>query len=799
MFSVEYLSRFAIFVTIQLKVNLKQIFKYILLLIITITIVSGCSVKKNLNKDQVLINKYRISVEGKNSEISTSELRTLVKPDPNSRFLSFRFKLWTHLRYQKKQTKLNTWLNKQFGEEPVFYYEKSMEVIKRKMFKYLNNVGYFNSQIEYKTSFGNKTANVRFKIIPGKPYTISEITYDISDSLLHTYFDKELKKTLIKKGDIYNAYTFDNERDRITDYLRNNGYYYFNRNFIQFVVDSNLVEHAMKVNLVINNVRKKDADSPGEFIEEYHKIYTINKVTVIPEFNPNNTLNYDTTVHVIEFWKDPTRYEYDFLYNRKVHLLPSAFNSAIKIQPGHPYSAKKVQTTYRKLFNYQIIQTANISFDTVSVPDSVDSGHNYLDSRIQLKDSKLNRFSAEVEGTNSSGDLGVRGNLVIMNKNIFRRAEVFRIRLKGGVEAQTIGDDVGGNSLFNTFEAGIDGTIFFPRFLSPIRLDKFNQAYIPNTNLNFGFNYQVRPNYARNITNLDIGYIWKAGKSVNHILTPININYVNINPTDYFDSILQNEPNRRLREQYSDHMIVGLKYSYIFNNQNMMTLQHFNYLRVNIESSGNLLYGINQMAGTQKSDSGYYQVLGVRYSQFIRASIDFRHYYYFSRKTSSLVFRVLLGAGVPYANSVELPYEKGFYAGGANDMRGWLFKSLGPGAYSGDSQYEKVGDIQIEGNLEYRFPIHSFFKGALFTDIGNIWNYSESSTFPGGQFHFDTFFQQLAVDAGIGFRFDFQVLIFRIDVATPLHDPSYPSGERWRFKYIQPKDFVWNFGIGYPF
>jgi outer membrane translocation and assembly module TamA len=757
-------------------------------------------VKKNLGDDQHLINRYRISIDGNNPSISSSELRTLISPEPNSKFLFFRIKLWSYYRYQKNPSKFNIWLNKHFGEEPAIYNETNLDVISKKMMRYLNNIGYFDSKVEFQTNFKHKAANIRFLIKPSIPYKISQIKYSISDTLIKKYIDSDIKNTLIKKGDIYNAYTFDNERDRITANLRNNGYYYFNRNYIQFIVDSNLMKRDMVVDLVINNVKKQDQQSRGEFIEQNHKRYFINNVTVIPEFDPNLDLEYDTIKHKIEFWNDTNNYTYYFLYNSKKHLRPSAFNSAIKIKPGQPYSAINVQTTYRKLFNYQIIQTANISFDTTNTPVCNESNHDYLNSRIQLKDSKLNRYSTEIEGTNSSGDLGIRGNLVFLNKNIFRRAEVFRIRLKGGVEAQTISEPTeNDNGLFNTFEAGIDGTFFFPRFLSPVRFDKFNQEYIPNTNLNFGFNYQQRPNYSRNITNVDIGYIWKSGKSVNHILTPININYVNINPTPEFDSVLENEPNRRLREQYADHMIVGLKYSYIFNNQNMMSLQHFNYLRINLESSGNLLYGINSLIGTQKADSGYYEVLGVRYSQYLRSSIDFRHYYYFSKKTNSLVWRILLGAGIPFFNSDELPYEKGFYAGGANDMRGWLFKDLGPGGYSGDSQYEKVGDIQIEGNLEYRFPIYGFFKGAIFTDIGNIWTYNKSATFPDGQFHFDTFISQLAVDAGIGFRFDFQVLIFRIDVAAPIRNPAYPSGHKWRYKYLQPVDFIWNFGIGYPF
>lgn len=762
--------------------------------------ISGCSVKKNLGKDQFLMNKYKISIAGKYPEISSSELKTLLSPTPNSKFLFVRFKLWAHYKYVNKQSKFNGWLNKHFGEEPSLYSKKNIDIISRKMSRYLNNIGYFNSSITHNESLSNKVANVKFIIKPSEPYRVSEISYDIPDSLVKSFFNQNISQTLIKKSDIYNAYTFDDERDRITDDLRNTGYYYFNRNYIQFIVDSNHLSHSMNVNLVINNVKKQDNNSPGEFTEENHNRYFINHVTIVPEFNPANTTEYDTVFHNINFWKDTNNYTYYFLFNSKTHLLPSAFNAAIKIKPGETYSAKNVQSTYRKLFNYQIIQTANISFDTTNTPKSNEPNHHYLNSRVQLKDNKLNRFSAEVEGTNSSGDLGIRGNLVFLNKNIFKRAEVLRIRLKGGFEAQTVSEpSESSNGLFNTFEAGIDGTIFFPRFLSPIRLDHFNQKYIPNTNLNFGFNYQRRPYYSRNITNLDIGYNWKAGKNVTNILTPININYVNINPTPAFADTLANEPNRRLREQYSDHMIVGLKYSYIYNNQNIHTLQHFNYLRVNLESSGNLLYAINSMANSAKSDSGYYEVLGVRYSQFIRVSIDFRHYYYFAKKTNSLVSRILLGAGIPYYNSDELPYEKGFYAGGANDMRGWLFKDLGPGGYSGDTPYEKVGDIQIEGNLEYRFPIYSFFKGALFTDIGNIWTYKESESFPDGKFLFNRFISQLAVDVGVGFRFDFKVLIFRIDAAAPVRNPAYPEGERWRTKYLHPTDIVWNFGIGYPF
>lgn len=773
-----------------------------LILLIILFLLSGCSVKKYVSKNDHLIKGYKVKVVEGYEEISTSELRSLCRPKANSRTLGFKFKLYNYYRYQQKKTKFRTWLNNHFSETPSLFSDDGAEVVIRNMDRYLSNIGFFNSKTEYTVDYGRKVAKITFTITPSIPYRIESINYNIADTVVKKIVYSKAKASLIKPNDIYNAYTFDDERDRITSQLRNQGYYYFNRNYIQFLVDSSLNNRKMKVTVVVNNIRKPDYTNPGQFIEEEHHRYTINKVYVRPEFIPGENEINDTIKHKISFWKDTSSYTYYFLYPNKLNIKPNAFNSAIKIKPGHYYSANNVQQTYRKLFNFQIIRTANINFDTIGIRGTNQSGQHFLNAHLLFQDNKLNRFSAELEGTNSSGDLGIRGNLVFLNRNIFRRAEVLRIRLKGGTEAQTISEtngDVSSPTPFNTYEAGIDGTLFFPRFLFPIRLDKFNQRYIPNSNISFGYNYQLRTNYARNITNVDIGYSWNASKTISHILTPINLNYVKVQPTPEFDSILNAETNRRLREQYSDHMIAGLNYSFIFNNQNMMALKHFNYLRVNLETSGNLLYMINSLSGKPTNDSGYYSVLGVRYSQYIRASIDFRHYYYFFEKTNSLVFRALLGAGIPYNNSDELPYEKGFYAGGANDMRGWQFRTLGPGGYTGNSTYERVGDIQVEGNIEYRFPIYGFFKGAFFADIGNIWTYNTSATFPGGKFLINSFYKQLAVDAGVGFRFDFQFFIFRIDVAAPLRNPAYPEGDRWRIKYVQLNDFVINFGIGYPF
>jgi len=781
-----------------LKTFIKTGFLFTLLFIL----ISGCSVRKYINKNEHLIKSYKIDIEGKYDEISRSELKTFLKPKPNTKTIFFRTKLYNYYRYQQRKTKFRSWLYSHFGEEPAYYNILDVDLVVKNMDRYLNNIGFFNSKITYQVKFTNKMAKVMFVITPSAPFKIESIQYDIADTQVKRLVFNDLKKSLIQIGQNYNAYTFDDERDRITNNLRNNGYYFFNRNYIQFVVDTVSLNHRMGVTLVLNNMKRPDPANPGASVEVAHNRYTINKMYVIPEYSPGLSQKFDTVLHTIPFWQDTTTYRYYFLYSDKLNIQPIAFNSAIKIKPGTYYSANQVQQTYRKLFNYQIIRSANITFDTIGTYHASFPDRHSLNARMMLQDNKLNSFSAEFEGTNSSGNLGVRGSLVFMNRNIFKRAEVLRIRLKGGTEAQTltvVNSDGTSLSLFNTYEAGIDGTVFFPRFLFPIHLDKFNQRYIPNTNINFGYNFQLRSNYSRYITNLDLGYSWNTSKEISHILTPINLNYVRVQPTPAFDSILNGQTNVRLREQYSDHMIAGLNYSFIFNNQNVLALTHFDYLRFNLETSGNLLHWINSISGTPKSDSGYYSLLGVRYSQYIRASLDFRHYIYFFNKTNSFVFRILVGAGIPYKNSDELPYEKGFYAGGANDMRGWQFKSLGPGGFAGSSDYERVGDIQVEGNMEYRFPVYSFFKGAFFVDVGNIWTYQNSPSYPGGKFEFNDFYKELAIDAGVGFRFDFQFFIFRIDVAAPMRDPAYPLNKRWKINYLQMKDFILNFGIGYPF
>lgn len=781
-----------------------RFFKLFSILFFITVFFASCGVKKYLQKDEYLVNKYSLKIENKPEKFDAADLKSLFRPRPNKKVFGIRFGLSFYYKKEKKPTKFNKWLFKTFGEEPVLYDEGQANQISVKIEKYLDNIGYFKSNVTELSQIAKKQANLNYTVNMAKPYIISTINYSITDTLLRSYFNQTLNKTLIKPGDKYNAYIMDDERDRITEYFRNNGYYFFNRNYIQFVVDSAFNNHTMQVMMQIMNVKEPNPANPESFKEKLHERYFVNKVTVVPDLLPNEPTDYDTVIHTIERVREKKEFDYTFLFNPKRRLKANAFNPTLFVEPNTPYSAVEVQNTYKRLFNFRVIRTATINFDTTGGGWNEEHTHRYLNSRIQVQLAKMNSFQVEAEGTNSSGDLGLRGGIIYANKNIFKQGEVLSLRLNGGFEAQTIYSTVeSGNQttgIFNTFEVGASGSIFFPRFLFLLRLERFDQKFTPNTIVSFGFNYQRRPNYDRNLTNLDLSYSFRQTKEIEHIITPINFNFVNITPTPYFDSIIENETNQRLKEQYSDHFILGMKYSFIFNNQNLNYLQHFNYFRVNLETAGNILDLYSSLANSSPTAEGFYTVFGVRYSQYFRINTDYRHFYYLGAdKNSSLAFRFLLGLAIPYGNSNEIPYEKGFYGGGANDMRGWQFMELGPGEYSGPTDYERVGDIQIETNFEYRFPLYKWFKGAFFVDVGNIWTYNETVAFPGGQFHWDNFYQQFAVDAGAGIRLDLSFFIFRYDIAIPIVNPAFPIGERNRMGYLQWGQVVGNFGIGYPF
>mgnify|MGYP003296110129 FL=1 len=603
---------------------------------------------------------------------------------------------------------------------------------------------------------------------------------------------KEIEDELpVQKGNIFNAFDLDDERDKISEYLKNKGYYYFTKDYIFMEVDTNFKVRKANIDIRIENVL-----NPLTQKMEPHKRYFINDIYIYPKGTSLNGLDIDTVTHTFKVGRRYNDESFKFVFSGDPKIRFKTFDDMVHIQTNQPYNLHSVTQTYKSLNNLKIYNLTNIDFEPV---ENGNDSINLLNCNIILNRTKVNFYSLQIEGTNSSGDKGILGSFTYRNKNIFKGSEIFNISVKAGIQAQSILDDEGNTSLFNTKEFGIEGSLFFPKFLSPIKFKNFAKEYQPKTTLTTGYNIQSRPIYLRQITTLAFGYNWMSNQYEQHTLTPITLNSVKVNPTPSFEEILEQETNQRIKDQYTNHLIFGLDYTYIYSNQNVRFLKDFFYFKANVQSSGNLLSAFNN-TGLIKTVDNYHEIFGIRYAQYVRLALDFRYFHY-TFGENQIATRFMLGAGIPYGNSNDMPFEKSFYAGGTNGMRGWQFRQLGPGTFSNPDKLniERIGDIQLEFNLEYRFPIYSIFKGAVFTDIGNIWTMRESETFVGGEFHFNSFYKQLAVDAGIGLRLDISFLLFRLDVAAPMVNPAYPEGQRWRISKLQLNDFVLNFGIGYPF
>ena len=753
---------------------------------------ASCSMRRYIPEDEMILKSNVVEIHSKDVAFTKSDITPYIVQSSNPKILGLMPRTWVYYKTEsKKDRKLSNWINKTVSEKPVYFDNEMKESSVVQISKYLDNIGYFNSDITTEIKNRKGISKVYYNIYPSQPYIVDSIFYNISDSNIYNLIMDIEESLPVKKGDIYNAFKLDDERDMITDYLNNNGYFHFTKDYIFMEVDTNFVNRKAHINIRIDNVLDP---STQEIVK--HKQYIVNNIYIYPKGLILNNNDIDTTIYTFKPNRRQGKETFHFIYNDNPKIRYNTFDNIIQINSGGLYNLHEVTQTYKALNNLKIYNKNNIEFNLV---ESDNDSINLLDCNIVLNRAKANSYSIQIEGTNSSGDLGILGSFNFQNKNIFKGSEIFNIRLRAGTQAQSVLDDDNNTNLFNTKELGIEASLFFPQFLSPVKLRNFAKEYQPRTSLTTGYNIQVRPIYTRQIMLLSYGYNWMKSKYEQHILTPITLNSVKVDPTPSFKEILDKETNQRIKDQYTSHLIFGFDYTYIFNNQNIRLLKDFFYFKANIQSSGNILSAFNNTSIIKTIDN-YHEFLGIRYAQYIRFAFDFRYFKYVYGE-NQIATRFMVGAGIPYGNSNDMPFEKSFYAGGSNGMRGWQFRGLGPGTFSNPEglNIERIGDIQLELNLEYRFPIYSFIKGAIFTDLGNIWTLKESETFKGGKFNFNTFYKQIAADAGIGLRLDISFIVVRVDAAAPILNPAFPEGERWRLDKLQLKDFVIHFGIGYPF
>ncbi len=679
------------------------------------------------------------------------------------------------------------------GEPPVIFEEYLTRQTTEQLSLYLINKGYRNALVTDTVKIKGQKATVVYKIEANEPYTISNFKYQVEDPRLKTIILNDTSNSLIHKGILFNLNLLDKERTRITNYIKTKGFYDFSKDHITFIADTNARQKKASVTIKVEQYLEKRADTT---VKTKHPRYKIKDIYVVTDYNKKTIMkNRDSFYNTMDTVTYETLY---FLYHDELKIKPKMLTQSIYIKQNEFYNIKDVQETHIHLSSLRIINIVNIKFEKIH--DSISPSNHHireLNCIIRLTPQNSQSYTIEFDGTNSSGDIGVGGSFTYQHKNLFKSAEIFDLSIKGGIEfikKRSI------TSLDNTTEFGSEARLRIPRFLLPLKGENFVKKYNPLTSLSISYNYQKRPDYTRRISNASYGYRWKGNKHLTHIINPLELNLVKLlESTSQFREQINRNPY--LKESYEEHTIAVTNYSVIYNNQSIQQTKDFIFVRYNIEPAGNILTGVYNLFNISKQN-GAYHLFGNPYSQYIKSDIDFR-YYHILNETDKLVYRFFAGAGIPYNNSLAMPFEKKYFSGGANSVRAWQVRSLGPGSFQEEKFYafpNNLGDIKIEANIEYRFDLFWVIKGALFLDMGNIWAIYPSDDRKGALFKFNDFYKDIAIGSGIGMRFDFSFFIFRIDFGLKTRYPDKKLN-RWIFNQdkISSNDYNINIGIGYPF
>ncbi len=812
----------------------------------------ACNPARKLKSDEYLL--YKNHVINKDTKIDNSEIESYIKQKPNKKILLvLRFHLWLYnlanednvkrkrILYDEKFARKNNrriakgkqpktndhqllgeWLLN-IGEPPVVYDSMMTKKSSKQIKSLLNNKGYFINTVTDSVYYKRrKRASVYYTLKATAPYTVNKIEYRIPDNQLSYYVLADSSSCLIKKGNNYDVDVLQAERERITTALNNNGYYFFTKDYIYYEIDTTIGTKKVNVTLGIKNFASKLSETSDSIVESPHRRYYINNVYIEPDYvsRRNDTIP-----------KDSLKKDDDVIIHNKGRLRYKSrvLLSAIFIRKGELFQLQNVEDSYKRLSELKAFKTINITFKQASQGD-------YLDCYIQMSPIYKQSLTIETEGTNTSGNLGFASSIVYQNRNLFRGAEIFELRLKGGVEAQQILGN-SNNTItdaakqFNTVELGPELNITIPRFLIPIHPKNSSRLYNiltpgahanPRTLFTSSVIYQRRQDYTRYITNLSFGYSWRETAKKRHTINPLVINFVKVALSPEFAQYLdENVHDLYTRNSFSNHLSTSTVYTYTYNEQDLRKQANFSFLKINAESSGNILRGIYNTVNSiqpntfKTNDQGSYKLLDIVYSQYLRIDGDFR-YYFNSNDINKVVFRLAGGIGQPLTNFTSLPFERSFFSGGSNGIRAWQSRTLGPGSYENDGTFfDQFGDEQLEGNVEYRFKMFKMLNGALFVDGGNVWLRKPNPSKPGGDFQLDRFYKEIAIGSGAGLRADFNFFVIRLDVGLKVRDPQFAEPSRWvvnsifnpawKSNYRATHDgkkysfLVFNIGINYPF
>ncbi len=775
---------------------------------------SACSVTRKLSDGEYFLQRVRIEDDKqtpRHERITPPELEQYVRQTPNKRFLGTNFYVWSY--NLANPDKDNWWNNfkRKVGEAPVLLDMALTQRSAQNLKTYMNSRGYYSSRVDFEvdTTRRRKRAYVTYRTHQGEPYRITSISYEFRDRQLQPIIESDSAASLLRVGNIFNITELDKERERIATFLNDRGYYDFSVNNIEYRVDTLGGNRKVGIRMIVKR-NITGYDERGQAIQENNRIYRISEINVMPDYNPTVDSEEQQLTNL-----DTVRYKgLNIISNGTPNVRPAVLHSAIPLTPNTIYNASLVNRTYGEIMSLGYFKSARIAFEPIDTGEADTTFVHYAgDGRTAYSPTKFDNikegnlrcyilgsptlkqsFNVELEGSTTSSFYGLSATVGYQNRNLFRGVETLNTAVTFGYEYMKAPN----TSKRKANELGFSVGLAFPRFIAPFHIST-RSINIPRTSVDISFNYQDRPYYRRDLSRISWAYSWRSMNGrYSYQLRPIDLNWIHVSyiNEDFFASL----ENEYLRQSYMTQAIAGLSGSYTYNNQNKNVGGNATLLRVNFESAGNLL-NLFELAFSQKTDGGYYNILGVRYSQYVRGDVSLSRKIVLGEKTA-LAGRIFAGVGVPYGNSTALPFDRLFYVGGSNSMRGWSPRTLGPGnSPAQDTPYPvQMGDIRLEANLEFRFPIWGMFHGATFLDLGNVWymGHDRAQVPADGVFHWDRFYKQLGFNTGLGLRIDIKFVILRLDWGIQLHNPNRPQGERW-INDFRWKNTALNFGVGYPF
>ncbi|MBO4663347.1 MAG: BamA/TamA family outer membrane protein [Bacteroidaceae bacterium] len=759
---------------------------HIVSVLLSVALLMSCSVDKFIPENQYLLKDATINTNDDNKVTKELSLKNYIKQTPNTKIFGVKFPLKIYSLSGKNNSK---WYNKllhKVGEEPVLYNESSAIQSSQAMKQALLNSGYMKANVELDKTINKKKLSLKYDVNLGDLYYIRNVRRETQDDAIREIIcGADTLESKIYPGAVFNINNLNDERSRIANMLRSIGYYKFTKQDIMFIADTTAESTSVDVTIRINQHLEN-----GRSLPEDHKPYYIGDVRFLLEVGPYDSIYNRETFRGVQLLSKGTRH-----FRKNMLLGNTQFRS------GDLYNDKYLKNTYTNFTSLPAVSYSNVRLKERQGTDT-------LDVDITVNRGKLFHTEASLEGTNTAGDLGAAASVLLQMKNIFKGSETFTFKVRGAYEAITGLEGYDGTSFR---EIGYEAKITFPSFLLPFVKRDWGMLHHASSEIALQSNTQNRPEFNRRVFTAAWRYRWSSmSQSIQHKFDLLEINYVYmpwISGTfkeQYLDSI--GKTNAILKYNYENILITKLGYTYSYNSlgHRMQTYGQNAYtFKWNIETSGNVLNALTSAVNGKKNSEGQHTFCGIAFAQYIKTDIDLAKSVKIDNN-NSVAFHIAGGVAYPYGNSNILPFEKRYFAGGANSVRGWSVRSLGPGRYRGMDKginfINQSGDIKLDMSMEYRTHLFWKFNGAFFIDAGNIWTIKDYADQPGGAFRFETFLQELAFSYGLGLRMSLDFFTLRLDAGMKAIDPASTGMDH--YPLIHPnlsRDFAFHFAVGLPF